>query len=105
PGNGDFAFHTKVIDFPLENSAVDMAVVEISPPHNFLLAAVAVTFRAPPDGTDVLTVGYPAPVIASAQIDQNGDWAGGSLLLKSHCNEGIISAQYSLDQTLSFELN
>jgi hypothetical protein len=53
----------------------------------------------------VLTYGFPAPIIQSANVDQQGNWAGGNLLLKAHANEGIVSAQYEFNNQAVYELN
>ncbi len=38
-------------------------------------------------------------------MDYHGNWAGGKLFLKSHANEGIISAQYKFANAYMYELN
>ena len=105
--NGDNAFHVPVISLPLEDPVNDMAIIEIdtSINQNFTVNSVAITFRPHQDGERVLTIGFPAPAIVNAQIDPNLNWIGGNLFLKSHANEGILSAQYDLNNQLFYELN
>lgn len=108
PNNGPKAFHTPVAGFILEDSANDMAVVEIKalPASLPRVPAIPVSFKHQPDGTNVLTYGFPSPVIASASVDAKGNWTGGQLMLKSHANEGIVAGQYH-DRAgpLVYELN
>ena len=52
-----------------------------------------------------MTYGFPAPQIASAKVDESGNWQGGNFFLKSHANDGIVSARYDLDGILFYELN
>lgn len=107
PQNGPQAFHAPVIAFPLEDANNDMAILEIDPSSlpNVTIPSLPVTFDAQPDGERVLTCGFPAPAITQANVDPNGNWRGGQLFLKSHANEGIISAQYEFGGSLMYELN
>jgi hypothetical protein len=105
PGNGPLAYHAPVIGVPFDDPAIDMAILEIAAPASYQLTSVPVTFARPRDGTEVITYGFPAPTIASAQVDQDGNWAGGNLLLKGHANEGIVAAQYDFVAHYSYELN
>src|SRR5262249_9494358 len=62
-------------------------------------------FADPPDGSPVLTVGFPAPEINAVNIDPQMNYVGGQFFLKSHANEGIVSAQYDLGGSQLYELN
>jgi len=107
PGNGDHAFHFPVIGFPVERSDLDMAVLEIGPcaTAGVRLTAVPVSFDRQPDGARVITVGYPSPEIAGLNVNAQGDFLGGQFFLKSHANEGIVSAQYVIGGVPVYELN
>jgi hypothetical protein len=107
PGNGDPAFHFPVIGFPLERTELDLAVLEIGPCESpaVHLPAIPISFEAQPDGTRVLTIGFPAPEVGDLNIDPHGNFKGGQFFLKSHANEGILSAQYRLGQLLVYEFN
>jgi len=107
PGNGDAAFHFPVTRFPVERPDVDMAVLEIGPcaTAGVSIPAVAVSFDRQPDGARVITVGYPSPEIAGLNVDAHGNFLGGQFFLKSHANEGIVSAQYVISAVPVYELN
>ena len=108
PGNGDPYYTFPVIGFPLERQDIDIAVLEIGPSAaaGVHLPAVAVTFNPQADGTEVLTIGFPAPEIGGLNMDANHNFLAGAFFLKSHANEGIISAQYIFNSTLPmYELN
>jgi len=107
PANGNAAFHAPVTDFPVERPDLDLAILEIGAflTSGIHLPAVPVTFSPLLDGAGVLTVGFPAPEIVGLNIDQQGNYAGGQFFLKSHANEGIVSAQYPLGSLLVYELN
>jgi len=107
PGNGDPAFHFPVVAFPVERPDVDVAVLEIGPcaTPGVSIPALPVTFAAQPDGTRVVTVGFPAPEIAGLGLDAQGNFMGGQFFLKSHANEGIVSAQYVIGGVRGYELN
>lgn len=107
PGNGAMAFHTPVTGFPLADPVNDMAIIEIStlPSQVSNVPAVPVSFQYPPDGTRVLTYGFPAPEIVDASVDNDGNWMGGNTFLKGHANEGIVAGQYEENGTHKFELN
>lgn len=107
PGNGGPAFHFPVIGFPVERADLDLAVLEIGPcaTPGVHLPAVPVSFAAVPDGTRVLTVGFPAPEVSALNVDPQGDYRGGQFFLKSHANEGILSAQYLLGPLRFYEFN
>jgi hypothetical protein len=108
PGNGDPFFWFPVVSFPIERADFDMAVLEIGPCNTpgVKLPALPITFKMQPDGTQVLTIGFPAPEIAGLNADSQGNFLGGQFFLKSHGNKGIVAAQYILDGGLPFyELN
>jgi S1-C subfamily serine protease len=109
PGNGDKAYHFPVKGFVVEDASSDLAILELGPaatPGQHI-PAVPVTFARPPDGSRVVTFGFPAPVIQKVSLDRNGDYvAGGSnFLLKGHANEGIVAAQYDFGPDWAFEFN
>lgn len=107
PGNGEPAYHFPVVGFPLERPDLDLAVVEIGPcaTDGIHIPAIPVTFSRQVDGARAVTVGYPAPEVHAANIDPDGNFFGGQFFLKSHANEGIISAQYPLGALHVYELN
>lgn len=107
PDNGPSALHTPIINFPLEEATVDMAILEIDPTPLQLIQipAMPITFKNIFDGERVITCGFPSPIIAKANIDKDGNWRGGSLFLKSHANEGIISGQFEINGIKIYELN
>src|SRR5712691_7376325 len=107
PGNGDSAFHYPVVGFPVERPDLDVAVLEIGPcaTAGVHVPAVPVSFTPRADGARVITVGYPAPEIVGLNVDPQGNFHGGQFFLKSHANEGIVSAQYVIGGVLLYELN
>jgi hypothetical protein len=107
PDNGPSAWHTPIINFLLEESTVDMAILEIdsNPLQSLQIPAIPITFKGIPDGERVITCGFPAPAIVNARVDNNGNWLGGTLFLKSHANEGIVSGQFEINGIKIYELN
>ena len=108
PANGDPFFTFPVVAFPVERPDVDMAVLEIGPcsTAGVHLPALPVSFAAQADGTEVLTMGFPAPEVVGLNADPQGHFLGGQFFLKSHANEGIVAAQYIAAGGLPFyELN
>jgi hypothetical protein len=108
PKNGDPFYCFPVVSFPLERADLDIAVVEIGPcsTPGIHLWALPISFALQPDGTQVLTMGFPAPEVAGLHADPQGNFLGGQFFLKSHANEGMVAAQYVLAGTLPFyELN
>jgi len=107
PGNGAPAYHFPITAFPIERPGLDLAVLEIGPcpTPDIHLPALPVSFQPFPDGTPVVTVGYPSPEIASIEVDPQLNYLGGQFFLKSHANEGIVAAQYDLDDQRMYELN
>ena len=69
------------------------------------IPALPLSFAQQPDGSRVITVGFPAPQIVNAKVDANGNYLGGEFFLKSHANEGIVSAQYAINGEPFYELN
>ena len=98
PGNGPRAFHFPITGFPLEDVNLDIAILEIGPSAEpgRRIPPAPISFDRPPDGTQVFTIGFPAPAIKGAKLDQNGRFLGGEFFLKGHVNEGIVAAQYDL---------
>ena len=107
PNNGDTAYHAPVIDFPFADSSVDLSIIEVDPSKSsgFSVQAVPITFNEVPDGTRVLTYGFPAPEVVKVDLDQDKNWRGGTLFLKGHANEGIVASQYDLAGARVFEFN
>ena len=107
PQNGPQAYHFPVVGYPFESLDLDMAIIEVGAcaTAGVKLPALPLTPEAQPDGSRALTIGFPAPEIASLNVDQNGGYIGGRFFLKSHANEGIVSAQYQLDSVEFYELN
>lgn len=107
PGNNNTAFHFPVIGFPVERADLDLAIIEIGPcaTQGVNLPAVPVSFTAQPDGARVLTIGFPAPEVVGINVDAQGNYQGGQFFLKSHANEGILSAQYQLGPLPIYEFN
>jgi hypothetical protein len=97
-----------VIGFPLEDSASDMAVLEIGAPvgHSNQIPSVPITFNRPRDGSAVFTYGFPAPMINGGNVDPNGNYAGGgNFFLKAHGNEGILAGQFEINNQWVYEFN
>ena len=107
PQNGPKAYYFPVVGFPFESPDLDMAIIEVGAcaTAGVKLAALPVTLETQPDGSRVLTIGFPAPKITSLSVNQNGDLTGGQFFLKSHANEGIVSAQYEQASVDFYELN
>lgn len=107
PQNGPKAYFFPVVGYPFESLDVDMALIEVGACAiaGVKISALPVTFEAHPDGSRALTIGFPAPKIVGIKLDRNGDLRGGEFFLKSHANEGIVSAQYELDSVYFYELN
>lgn len=107
PGNGPSAYPFPVTGFPFEDASKDLAIVEIgpSPDTGQHIPSVAVTFARPPDGTAVLTYGFPSPRIEDGNVDEQLNWLGGAFFLKAHANEGIVSGQYDIGNSWRFEFN
>lgn len=107
PQNGDPAHHFPVISFPLEHSALDMAVLEVGPcaTAGVRMPAIPLLFGDQSDGSRIITVGFPAPEIAGINVDQQINYLGGQFFLKSHANEGIVSARYVIGGVQVYELN
>ena len=107
PQNGNTAYHFPVISFPIERSDLDIAALEVGPcaTAGVSIPAVPVSFTQQADGERVCTMGFPAPKIAGINVDPQGNYLGGQFFLKSHANEGIVSAQYVIGGVLLYELN
>ncbi len=107
PQNGPQAHYFPVVGYPFESLNLDIALIEVGAcaTAGVKLQTLPVTLEAQPDGSRVLTIGFPAPVIGAINVDQNGDYRGGDFFLKRHANEGIVSAQYDIDSVSFYELN
>ncbi|MDD5006706.1 MAG: serine protease [Candidatus Omnitrophica bacterium] len=107
PGNGSPFFFFPLVAFPLERPDLDIAVIEIGACSNpsVHLPALPVTFAPQSDGMRVITVGFPAPIVVGLNVDAQSNFLGGQFFLKSHANEGIVSAQYIHGSVPVYELN
>lgn len=107
PGNEGLAYHAPVTSFIIEDAKSDMAIIEIDSNANqdFSIENIPITFRPHQDGESVLTIGFPEPVIERFAIDGDFNYITGVFFLKSHANEGIISAQYKMGDHLFYEFN
>ncbi len=107
PQNAPQAYYFPVVGYPFESPDLDMAIIEVGAcaTAGVKISALPVTARAQPDGSRVLTIGFPAPVINAINVDRNGDYRGGDFFLKRHANEGIVSAQYQINSVDFYELN
>lgn len=107
PGNGPMAYHFPISNFLLEDGSLDIAILEVGAPATpgQKIPCAPITFQKFPDGTKVLTYGFPSPVISAANLDEEGNWRGGQLFLKAHANEGIIAGQFEIDAIWWYELN
>lgn len=107
PQNGPKVYHFPVVQYPFESLDLDMALIEVGPcgTAGVKIPALPVTTEAQPDGSRVLTIGFPSPEITALNVDQNGDYIGGQFFLMSHANEGIVSAQYPQGSVVFYELN
>lgn len=107
PSNQERAYHFPVTGYPFENPEADLAILEIGPctTPGMHVPGIPVTFAQPPDGSRVLTLGFPAPEVIGLNIDAQGNYHGGQFFLKSHANEGILSAQYDLGPIHVYEFN
>lgn len=107
PGNGGAAHNFPITGFPLERPDLDLAVLEIGPSSapDVHIESLPVSFAPLQDGARVLTVGFPAPEVLGLNIDPQGNYHGGQFFLKSHANEGILSAQYALGPVGVYEFN
>jgi hypothetical protein len=102
------AFHCPVIGVPLEHAAHDLAVLELGMPVDarFSLDPLPLSLETVPEGTEVITYGFPAPVVKGANLSPNGDFlGGGNFFLKGHANTGIVSAQYDLHGAMNYAFN
>ncbi|MGB9235811.1 MAG: hypothetical protein WCC04_15485 [Terriglobales bacterium] len=107
PQNDVVAHHFPVASFPIERADLDMAVLEVGPgaTAGVHLPAIPVSFNDQVDGSRVLTVGFPSPEIAALSVDPQGSYLGAQFFLKSHANEGIVSAHYAAEGVQFYELN
>ncbi len=102
------AFHCAVVGFPIEHAAHDLAVVElgIARDKRFELDALTLSMSTEPEGMEVVTYGFPAPVVTGANLDKEGNFlGGGNFFLKGHANTGIVSAQYDLHGAVHYAFN
>ena len=107
PQNGLLAHHFPIISFPVVRPDLDIAVLEVGPcaTAGVRIPALPISFTQQADGDRVVTVGFPAPEISGLNLDPQGNFLGGQFFLKSHANEGIVSAQYGIGGVQVYELN
>lgn len=107
PQNAEAAYHFPVAGIPVQKPEFDMAVLELGPcaTPGISIPALPISFAPPPDGTHVVTLGFPAPEVVAVNVDNQGNYLGGQFFLKSHANEGIVAAQYLLGGLQVYELN
>jgi hypothetical protein len=107
PQNAEAAYHFPVAGIPVQKPEFDMAVLELGPcaTPGVSIPALPISFAPPPDGTHVVTLGFPAPEVVAVNVDNQGNYLGGQFFLKSHANEGIVAAQYLLGRLQVYELN
>ncbi len=107
PDNGDHASHYPVTAVPVQRADCDIAVLELGKgvDPKVSLPQLPVRLSVPPDGSRVLTIGFPSPEVSGLNIDSSGNYRGGSFFLKSHANEGILAAQYSAPPFYLCEFN
>lgn len=92
--NGPRVLHVPITQFGLEDAATDMTIFDATIPPGFGVSvqSLPVVLRAQPDGTPVLTYGFPAPIVGQWTADMAGNWTGGQIVLIGHANAGIVSA-------------
>jgi len=107
PGNEGLAYPAPVTSVLLEDAESDMAIIEINSNANqdFSIKNIPITLRPHQDGESILTIGFPEPVIERFEVDNDFNYISGAFFLKSHANEGIISAQYEMDNHFFYEFN
>jgi hypothetical protein len=108
PNNGPVAYQFPIVGFPLEDAVNDFAILEVGAPATAgqHIPAVPVRFGRPPDGTPVITYGFPSPAITGANLADDGRFlGGGKFFLKGNANEGIVSAQYDFSGVWQFDFN
>jgi hypothetical protein len=108
PDNGDRGFHFPIVGCPVVRPDLDIVVLEVGrcATTGIHLPSLPVSLAPRPDGTRVVTMGYPSPTIKGLNIDPSGNFMGGAhFFLKSHANEGIVSGQYVINDILLYELN
>ena len=109
PGNGPTLQFWPVTRFLLEDSLRDLAVFEapVQSGSGIIVPSVPVALSPPADGTSVVTYGYPAPVVTSAQVGTGGVLTSLHTALFTHGAVGIIAAQYPLptgDTLIEFDV-
>jgi hypothetical protein len=95
PQNGADIRCFRVTRFVLEDVSLDLAVLEITGTQEGDLPALPIKAGNVPDGTAVVTMGFPSPPMPDLQLDDDGNYISSTMLLKSHANTGIVSAQYT----------
>lgn len=94
--NGEIFDNLPVVNFPLEERQNDYAVLEVSIPdaRRINIPPLRVSFRAVPDGTEVLTYGCPAPRVTG--VSRSGSSVNFAVDLVARADRGIVSAQLPL---------
>ena len=102
------AFHCAVIGFPIEHATHDLAVMELGKPVDarFVLEPLPISMDTFVEGSEVVTYGFPSPVVTGANLDAEGNFlGGGNFFLKGHANTGIVSACYDLQGAIHYAFN
>lgn len=107
PGNGPRLERVPVVAFVLEDQRCDYVILEIDEQVGASLGINALNIYTGlvPDGTRVLTYGYPAPKVTNARVNTQGKLTGVRTMLLSHANEGIVASQYEFNAYHMYELN
>ena len=94
PENGTKLERMLVAGFTHEDPQHDVAILEIGDPsaQGITVPALTISFDCVPDGTSVLTYGYPAPQVTSASLTEGQ--LNFQTVLVATANRGIVSAQF-----------
>jgi hypothetical protein len=106
PGNGAKLERVKISKFVFEDQKTDYAIFEINEPEKGVnFPQLPINTDNLPDGTQVMTYGYPSPIITGATMSQSGDLLNIQTAFYSHANEGIVASQYEQGGLLAMEFN
>lgn len=107
PSNGPFVYPIPVLDIMDHNVDVDFAMLRIKVPKGESFPALTLTASSVPDGSEVVTYGFPLPDVVSVSLTRGGRLLteGTKLFLKGHANTGIVAAQYEYTGVTHYEFN
>jgi len=93
PNNGSRLERMPIVNFNLEDSQSDFAILEISDPTSasIELPALQISFDKVQDGVDVITYGCPSPEVSNASVVEGQINFNTNLVATA--NLGIVSAQ------------